>query len=329
MVPFRTILQSIFPQIQSKTTLPKIPPKIIENIFAILSIPDQICFGLSCKYIFTCLNSYLETHQKQLRQLLPPEKRVLLCPNVKRRPRIQLLLQLENNHWRYCDDCWTLHPHSTWRTVQSVRRHLQKRYCSECQLLFQRQIRCMPYAGKVDICPCVTITFCDKLQLMQLCRDARRVVPPGTRYSNNNATLPPGSNQPHEKLQHECTFAGHPLIAIHIKTEFLIVGKSRRLCVISHYTFLARHEAPSMSLQSLLPCPHKNIGNWVRRILSEGGSSFTGWDKDRSTRCFNCKQGGWTRSRNGEGPYTFKLSTLRNLGNSQWPNRAWSRNCYG
>ncbi|PYI00347.1 hypothetical protein BO78DRAFT_330276 [Aspergillus sclerotiicarbonarius CBS 121057] len=304
------MLQPIFPQLRSNTALRKIPPELVEMVFAFLPVQDQICFGLSCKYIFTCLNSYLETHQIQLRQLLPREERVMLCPNVKRRPRIQLLLRLENDHWRYCSDCWTLHPHSTWLALQSLWKGLQRRSCSECQLL-QGQMCCMPYAGKVDICPCVSITFRDKLHLMQMCKDARKVVPPGTKNYNDNALLPPGSSQLLENLRHECNFTDHPFISIRVKTEFWIIGKSMGLCVLNHYKFETRHETPSTSLKSLLTCPHKDTGNWVRRVFHEGGSSFTGWDKNRSTR-----------------PYTFKITTLRNLGNSKWPNRAWSRNCY-
>lgn len=86
----------------------------------------------------------------QLPQLLPPEKRPILCPNAKKRPRIQLLLQLENNRWKYCSECWSLHPHSMWRTLRSIWRLHQKPYCSSCHLL-RGQSCYMPYAGEVDI----------------------------------------------------------------------------------------------------------------------------------------------------------------------------------
>lgn len=159
---FLKLIDSVFRQRQLETPRRIVPPKLIERILALLPTPDQICFGLSCRYIFACLDRYLKTQGVKLRQLLPPEERVMLCPNAKEKPRIQLLLRLNNDRWRYCHDRWTLHPDAL------CHARPQRPCCFKCYFL-KANFKCMPYAGKVDICSCTSITFREKLHLIQLC----------------------------------------------------------------------------------------------------------------------------------------------------------------
>lgn len=36
-----------------------LPQEIADMIFKLLAIPDQICFSLTCKFLFACLQSYI------------------------------------------------------------------------------------------------------------------------------------------------------------------------------------------------------------------------------------------------------------------------------
>lgn len=86
----------------------KIPQEILNVIFVQLSIPDQICFFLSFKYL--CMLSVIpQITEHQVSGLVPPEERLRLGPNAKKRPRNHLLLHLQNDRWRFCKNCWILH----------------------------------------------------------------------------------------------------------------------------------------------------------------------------------------------------------------------------
>lgn len=95
----------------------KIPAEILDAIFTFLSIPDQICLALSFKRFHLHYLSLLEVKGKTLYQLVPREGRQLLCPHnsSKRRPRVQLLHQLENIRWKFYIECWSLHLASAWK----------------------------------------------------------------------------------------------------------------------------------------------------------------------------------------------------------------------
>jgi hypothetical protein len=89
--------------------------------------------------------------------LLPTELQISLC-------LFHSFLQAwQNPRWR-------------WRSYRKLR-------CSECQSL-HGQNECVAYAGEVEICPCLTITFLDKLALIEACKHARKQVHDGRRYTS-------------------------------------------------------------------------------------------------------------------------------------------------
>ncbi len=71
---------------------------------------DQICFSLSCKYTFCCFQSYVESRGGTLSQLLPLCKRPMLSSNSTKWSRTELLVRLQRDRWKYCNQCWALHP---------------------------------------------------------------------------------------------------------------------------------------------------------------------------------------------------------------------------
>lgn len=299
----------------------RIPLEIVDIIFSFLPVPDQICFSLSCRHIFTCLLSALKERKMQLSELLPREKRLVLCPSATKRPWVQFLRQLENKRWKYCSQCWTLHPHlgSTSRLP----------YCPGCHLLRER-ICPIPYAGKVDLCPCLAITFRDKLQLMEICKQVQQDVHDGKKYYYNNVLYHPSHGKSQKALFHECSFTDHPLAMVKIKTFFWVEEKTTSLKVGNQYKFEISQgtssQALSSSLETALACPHWDTKNWIAEFFAEAGSDFFGWNK---YRLLSPIFGTWVSeemSGAGDGPYSFEICASRNLGNREWPNRIWDRN---
>lgn len=323
--PFNSTMQSMLTKLHLKHSLrfsfSALPPRLVETIFKFLSAPDQICFGLSCKYILCCLKSYLEEQKTQLHQLLPVEKRKDIFAKIEQQPRVQLLLRLESDRWRYCSDCQVLHPAFTWRSLRNFKEMHTKRSkcCSACSFL-KGSIRCMPYAGEVDICPCTRITFVHKLHLIQLCKKKNRFAPV---VNGKSGSIPP-NQKPHKDYQHSCVFNGNPLFRVKIKTDLLYDDTHHRLCLYNFYQINTVAGFPLKSLRTITMCPHRNVMDFARQIFHEGGSGFMGWDRNRSTRpvVYSC----WARYENAEGCYySMTISTARDLGKSDWPDKAWSR----
>ena len=173
--------------------------------------------SLGCKYTFACFHSFIKLHGKQISQLLPPIRRPIPCSNAMEWPRIQLLLRLENDRWKFCSQCWSLHPHSKWRALQSTWKLHQKSFCSECHppgaqkcYLPGAQKCFLPYAGDVDICPCLSITFHEKLHLIEACKSADTAASHEHEYSYANILRPSSLDNLRRGLSHKCTFADHP-----------------------------------------------------------------------------------------------------------------------
>ncbi|RAK89331.1 hypothetical protein BO79DRAFT_146743, partial [Aspergillus costaricaensis CBS 115574] len=298
-----------------------LPPRLVEKVFTFLSAPDQICFGLSCKYILCCLKSYLEEQKTQLYQFLPVEKRKDIFAKIEQQPRVQLLLRLESDRWRYCSDCQVLHPAFTWRSLRDLKEtHTkQSKCCSACSFL-KGSLRCMPYAGEVDICPCTKITFVDKLNLIRLCKKEKRFVP----VSNGKSSSVPPTQKPYKDFQHSCVFNANPSFRVRIRTDLLFDDTHQRLCLYNFYEIYTVPGCPLKSLRSITICPHRDIVDFARQIFHEGGSGFMGWEKNRSTR--SAKFSSWARYENAEGCYySMTISTARDLGKSDWPDKAWTR----
>lgn len=160
------LLEPLHPRTR-KHIVHKMPREILDIIFALLSVPDRICFSLTCKHVFSCLQSCLAAQKTQRSLLLPREERTMLCPRPKELPRNQLLLRLENERWIFCNDCWILHPRTPWWSMA-----LLKPYCPECHLL-QEQPCSELSSGEVDICPYLSITARDSVRLLETCKALR------------------------------------------------------------------------------------------------------------------------------------------------------------
>lgn len=89
----------------------------------------------------------------------------------------------------------------------------------------------MAYAGEVEICPCLTISFLDKPALIEACKHASKQVHDGCRYYSNNALFHGGSKENQGGLWHDCAFTHHPFMEAKIETSFWYDEKTRTLRV--------------------------------------------------------------------------------------------------
>ena len=334
MASFRSRVQIVFSRFsRSRTwTIQEIPPEIVHMIFEILSIPDLICFSLSCKYTLTCLYSFLKKLAVPLHNLLPHEERPILSPNAQRKPIVQLLHQLENSRWKYCSECWNLHPRPKpprGLLGMSINRSHKEPHCSNC-LVLREQYICTPYTGEVDICPCLTITFRDKTRLIEACKRARESTHNGREYYFDNILYHSSYGKLQKELWHDCTFTDHPFTNVQVQTSFWIEGRTINLHVKNVYRFKLSEGIPSQVLSpsmKCLPCAHGDIGAWLGRFFTEAGSSFRGWGEKPPSRPSFLYWDDLERKRTRREPRPFEITVIRDLGNTAWPNMIWEGNC--
>lgn len=292
----------------------KLPVELVTAILGPLAVEDQVCFSLSCKYLYNCFVSSLGAETKKLSQLFPRKNYLILSPNVEKSPRIQLLRRLQSEEWEYCCDFWILHPKLSHTNPQS-------RYCLPCQKLHGRQCfkhgLCMPYAGVVALCPCLTISFRDKIQIMEDITGAS-----GGRCKTSTAVC---WNTTPRKLQHECEIK-HPTIDARLQTFIwrrdMQYGK-QHLVVLSEYKFKFSHGSTSSFSKSEAMCPHEDAKSWLKQFFAEAGSSFLGWPGRQSgVADTSFEEVYFEISTNKKD--TLGISFERVLGSFHWPDRYWT-----
>jgi hypothetical protein len=336
----------------------KIPQEIADSIFSLLTAQDQICFSLSCKHLFACLHLYLKTQEQgiQFSQLVPRERRLgMLIPCAQMLPGIQLLLRLENDRWKFCRECWSLHPHSTWRALQANGRMLLRQVPSDYHQICFCETCYLRYAGEVDICPCMTITFRDKLFLIEKCRQVMEPTAEGRRKYFQAFDDQPNFGTVHGGIWHVCSFTDYLCAKVKVITVFMGSFDGTSLYVSNRYRFTFRRQRQpdnidtdiddnSSSHQTLTtpwlacsPPSPKSSRAWLEKFFhEEAGSSFLGWDKkdDHDHHRFSRPSISYHRGKlNGAveekcplEPQPFEMTIARNLGNDKWPNKGWNHN---
>lgn len=316
----RFITKSVL-QRQDLTFITEIPSKILDIIFDLLSTPDQICLSLSCKHLYAYYFFFLKARGTSLRELLPREIRPILCRNaeIESRPRIHLLRQLRNERWEYCYECWNLHPRSAWYRC-FLRLFISPYIFSETypgNLQLYGRYGCMLVAGQMDICPCLTITFRNKLHLME---DFRRSLkdPDGFKaYYSKILTLRHLDKRPF--VTHVCHFDKHRLAKVRILT-LLHINKGG-LYLHAWYEFEPKilpektPQALCRAVKTTSICPFKSPKKWIRQFFIEAGSSFSGFP---FTASFETR-----RDNKPIHMYSFSIFVRRRLGVNKWPDRGW------
>jgi hypothetical protein len=275
----------------------KMHPRILFTMFTILSTEDAICFALSCKFTLAYYIEILKGRGKTMSATPQPK-----YAGVKMLPwmRIRLLRRLQNSRWKYCAQCWILHPRSVWNTQPFWR--LDHKVCSYgCHTLGNRKCY-LPYAGEFDLCPCSHLNIHHKLLLISRFQN---------KLYNNGAWV----------SRHTCTFNRHPVANVQIKVSFFFACQEQSLRVRTRFIFDFKKSTPSQLKKFRNRrrdiSMYENPGKWVAQFFLDVGNFFGGrmdWEP--------CQWLSWDVH---DGGREFVLN--RNLGMRVWPSESWIRNC--
>lgn len=287
----------------------ELPEGVLYDIGGFLPPISKACLALSCKRLHSVYAKALESPDIHFPKTFQQHGRIRKHFDSLRSERWQFLRYLENRHWRCCSFCLKLH-----RVTEFSRKELdrvaEKRGCNMGR-----------WAGIVELCPCIRLTFRDKLKLVEQLRlDSHR--PRGL------ADLDLSAGSPHEF--HSCTIPGPQIIFTRI---FLVLDEGD-LKVVTTYeaTCLDESDQWGKILPTRLICPHLGATTYVREMnwarFQPNSQDTVSYEKARiAISCYWCGAGiGDFRAQYTKDKRTAKacFKTTRNLGiSSQTPTYDW------
>ncbi|CAI7638784.1 unnamed protein product [Penicillium glandicola] len=289
----------IYHQPQTSKLYEQIPAEILDIIYEQLPTLEQIYLALTCKSLYIHFVSFLKTkNPDHAKLLIPRENRLPIHCNaeLEKHPRIQLLRQLENIWWKCC--------------VVSFKRpgHSNKDcHCYKCGVLQGHD--CMPYAGLVDICPCLSIAFKERELMVAMIRPIRARV--SMFHEDFPYELSAERTMHPDKIMHRCKVTSHVYAQVSIETTLYIKQRAlgEALHVQNSYTFDFSEGFPGVTGGI---CPHKQTTKWLKQFFVDAGLDYSAW-------------GAWAYPKATEA-HIFEVVTKRNLGYRNWNKSGWKNN---
>ncbi|KAJ5577876.1 uncharacterized protein N7459_006840 [Penicillium hispanicum] len=362
----------------------RFPENVYTEIANRLPLEDRVCFALTCKPIFMRLHRILQAPDLQYpHDRVHDERPFLRRRNIEKHPRTKLVRRLETSHWKYCIGCWKLHPRSEWKSNSPLSEHslFDAHHHPRCGNLVSRRtphnpkdlaspkqtlwldcfatqpvpapaakqpLQCTPRAGIVDLCPCLSITFHHKQQLVRLVESLRSRPAPATSareffYDNLFEYTPSRSNS--HTLCHFCAVHNNPFFRVFVCT--MLTLKKGCLYVHSSYKVYVGtatglpagltppfDRPPSTGWEAALYPAQEcwsgvDVSLWFarfKRFLDDPESDFYREAKDGLGRgrdsCDPVLERDRSRSpQDGD----FEIITQRNLGSGDSPDENWRR----
>ena len=125
-----------------------------------------------------------------------------------------------------------------------------------------------------------------------------------------------------DHMGHDCAFTRHPFLNIQTTTTLWINEDTKSLRVLTCYAIRGSRDILSQILTNPKALGHKDIAKWLTRTFAEAGSTFSGWHKYSYFRVSSNR----LEMPEGHEPTVLEISTVRNLGDGQWPNKQWKIN---
>lgn len=294
---------------QDKKRFLELPDDILYQVGCFLPPISKACLALSCKRLHSVYAKALGSPDIHFPRSFQRRGRKRRIRESLESERWKLLRYLENRHWRCCSRCLKLH-RVTEFSKEALRIAAEKRECNLGK-----------YAGIVELCPCIRLTYRDKVKLVdQLRLDPHR--PRSVAYLDLSA------NSPHE--YHSCTIHGPQTFF----TRQFPVLEDGGLSIVTTYeaTYFAKSGDWGKVIPPRLMCPHLDAIAYLRDM--RWAKFWPDWPDTvpyrEASRYLIC---GWCKMRFGNfwAEYTSEktlakasFKTTRYLGrNSEVPSQAW------
>lgn len=276
---------------QERAKIVQLPDELLLLIKSFLSLTSQACLTLTCRFFFIFTGAILDSREFDLSSMESIKKENVHGEwLIGYSLRWELLCLLEDARWLICPGCIKLHPANTFASHSRATEFRTSRECFYG-----------PGTGIVEICPCIRLTFGDKLKLVAQLESSEKKAP-GTENS--------------ESFWHEC-------LAVR-GTETVLIQAQPSLQENGNLVFQMRYEVgrdvgPSASLLLYMP-----IFTCCKRTINE---TIFYLSRPQCIDCVACETSSdnFTLVGNADKSY-YKFETTRNLENGRKRvNSTWSR----
>ena len=233
---------------EQRCLLLELPTELLLEIASHLTDVSEACLALTCKGLFAISRPILNAESLRFNRDFARLFHHYQDYESFGGARWQLLTLLEDRKWRACAKCLKLHPRKEFSS-RELKRAPEGRTCNLGNL-----------AGIVDLCPCIKLTFRDKLDLIRLLqkrRDLTRALAAST--INNGVSEKPFS-------WHSCTEKyGSTELKIEI---FLELDGKDRLLVRTEYELIMNpgQLGTVQHMTARLGCAHRSIDLWFSSV---------------------------------------------------------------
>lgn len=179
-----------------ETPIFNLPIEIFGRVFSHLPSSSKACVALSCKGLYQVYRSVLADEELRFPRLSLNEG-----PYIKTEAyhqRMTLLTQLEDKSWACCGRCQMLHRREEFPSREIQSYPLDKRACS-------------PWAGILDLCPCIALTIRDILEYLSGTETAR--IDSGLRLVDKGFFEDSFDEKSERSLSHKCK-AYYPSVGV-------------------------------------------------------------------------------------------------------------------
>ncbi|KAL4872884.1 hypothetical protein BDV12DRAFT_161699 [Aspergillus spectabilis] len=236
-----------------------LPVDILLLITPLLPLSSQACLALTCKPLYSLFGDILKDERLSWPRLLATKSYDTILGNPNS-PRTRLLHQLQDERFRYCASCLKLHPGGVCVNKPPP-------------LSFKRE-------NVVDLCPCLALTFGDRLRLGEwLDTGVPSMRLPPRIHAAFRLSVTRRSAEP--CLIHECSMTGHADVLVNLAMTVTTHNDSTRCLIVQTKYHLQWKKKPPitpldpdfpqafhfnyndnskhMEYEPIFICPHTNI----------------------------------------------------------------------
>lgn len=261
----------------ARSPILRLPDELLVKIIDTLPVMSRACLSLSCKRFYLLAGSALASDELRL----PAIVRIKYCWSAARTWRWVFLGLIQDKRWLRCQKCIKIRPIGKF-SFFSDRNHRAKDERRSCD-------SCYVHGGIVYLCPCIQMSFQDKLQLISQLE--------GNCYLNQSSGR---TIEPWHKCEKSYKSAR---VQVQMWPKFLEDGE---LVIETEYNIQSETGGSSLQLPYFC-CPHRNIddlvsmSNATRPGMYESCSSC-----DSSVKSFETFR--------NDDKLCYSIRTLRNLG---------------
>lgn len=325
----------------------QIPQEILDEIVKYLPLLYKACLATTCRSLYNRIGTVLQDPSLQHSYSFHNNHPFIKKREVEAKVRTQLIRTVgENSSWKFCLHCEKLHTRSTWKKPPKKECYEQLnaglRPSMNCKIKVQRefdQVRndryyranhvfatmtrplregeCLPWAGVVEICPCLRMTYQNRNQMKDLLKSVSKSVgngdPAGGTINVENVFCLPSGEEIDTILYHECTVRDHPFVMVKVRTSFYL--KDDSLWVQSNYQVYVPWGKLPIEVQPPITYSQRQLRRWTFR--------FSRFLDDPNSQNYGSFRDWRARSQNGRRLDEFHLQLDRNLGKGRLPDKNW------